>query len=169
MEIRQLSAEDAAVYQALRLFGLEESPSAFGASYSEEVDRPLEVVADRLRDERNYVVGAFAGDGRLVGIATLRREEREKLRHKAHVFGMFVLPQQRGQGAGRALLERLIERAREWGVRQLDLGVTASNEAAVGLYQSCGFERYGLERDAFKVGGEFYDVAYMALRLAGEN
>ena len=28
-----------------------------------------------------------------------------------------------------------------------------------------GFERYGLERDAFKIGDDFYDVAYMALRL----
>lgn len=52
-------------------------------------------------------------------------------------------------------------------MRQVDLGVTADNKAAVGLYASCGFERYGLERDAFKVGDSFYDVAYMALRLGG--
>lgn len=168
MEIRQLSAEDKTVYQDLRLFGLQESPTAFGASYSEEVERPLQVVAGRLEDERNYVVGAFTDDGQLVGIATLRREEREKLRHKAHVFGMFVLPQYRGQGAGRALLETLIARAWEVGVRQMDLGVTASNEPAVRLYESCGFERYGLEPDAFKVGGDFYDAAYMVLRLGGD-
>lgn len=168
MEIRQLGGEEAVVYQELRLFGLQESPTAFGASYDEEADRPLEVVSERLQDERNFVVGAFTDEGRLAGIATLRREEREKLRHKAHVFGMFVLPQYRGQGAGRALLERLIERAREIGVRQVDLGVTADNEAAVGLYASCAFERYGLERDAFKVGDDFYDVAYMALRLGGD-
>lgn len=113
MEIRQLNGEEAVVYQELRLFGLQESPTAFGASYDEEADRPLEVVRERLQDERNFVVGAFTEEGRLAGIATLRREEREKLRHKAHVFGMLVLPQYRGQGAGRALLERLIARGRE--------------------------------------------------------
>lgn len=168
MEIRELTAEDAAVYQALRLFGLEESPTAFGASYEEEVDRPLEEVAERLRDARNHTFGAITEEGQLAGIATLRREEREKLRHKAHVFGMYVRPELRRRGAGRALLEATVARAREIGVRQVDLGVTNSNAAAVGLYESFGFERFGLERDAFKVGAEYYDVAYLALHLGDE-
>jgi hypothetical protein len=67
MEIRQLSGEDAEMYRALRLRGLDESPTAFGSSYAEEVGRPVAVVKRRFADEHNHIFGAFTGDGRLVG------------------------------------------------------------------------------------------------------
>ena len=163
MEIRQLARDDAAAYQEARLFGLQESPNAFGSSYAAEVDRPLEVVAARLDDVRNYVCGAFADDGALIGVVTLRREPQGKTDHKAYVYGTYVRPEYRRQGVGRALMEAVITRAREVGLRQIELSVTQANEPAVLLYESCGFERYGLERDAFRVGDAFYDVAHMVL------
>lgn len=85
MEIRQLSGEDAEMYQALRLRGLEESPTAFGSSYAEEVERPVAVVKRRLADEHNHIFGAFTGEGRLVGMVTLRREPYVKMAHKGTI------------------------------------------------------------------------------------
>ena len=167
MEIQQLRPDDAATFQKLRLFALQESPAAFGSSYAEEADRPLEVVAERLEDVSNHVFAAFINEGRLIGVALLRREQRVKSGHKAFVFGMYVLPEHRRQGVGRALLETVISRASELGVRQVNLSVANANKAAVRLYESCGFERFGLERDAFRIGNDFYDVAHMALRLQG--
>lgn len=167
MEILQLTPDDAWAYQKLRLFALQESPTAFGSSYAEMADRPLEMFVERLSDARNHVFGAFTDNERLVGIATLRREQREKTGHTAHVFGMYVLPEHRRQGLGRALLEKLISTASDLGVRQVNLSVVSANKAAVYLYESCGFERFGLEKDAFRIEDDFYDVAYMALRLKG--
>jgi hypothetical protein len=92
MEIRQLASGDAAAYQELRLLGLQESPIAFGSSYAAEVDRPLDVVAARLGDPRNHVFGAFADDGALTGVVTLRREPQGKTYHKAYVYGTYVRP-----------------------------------------------------------------------------
>jgi ribosomal protein S18 acetylase RimI-like enzyme len=169
MKIEQLTPEDAATYQELRLFALQESPAAFGSSYAEEVDRPLEVVKERLADSRNHVFGAFSEDGQLVGMATLRREERVRTDHKAFLFGMYVLPEHRRQGIGRALLEAVISRAEGLGVRQVNLTVNSENSAAVLLYEACGFERFGLERDAFRIGDGFFDTAYMALRVQGNE
>jgi L-amino acid N-acyltransferase YncA len=169
MRIEQLSSEDAAVYQELRLFALQESPAAFGSSYAEEIDRPLEVVEKRLADSRNHVFGAFDEDGRLVGIATLRREERVRSAHKAFLFGMYVLPEHRREGVGRALLEAVIRRAEGVGIRQVNLTVNSKNSAAVLLYESCGFEQFGLERHAFRIGDGFVDTAYMALRVQGSS
>jgi ribosomal protein S18 acetylase RimI-like enzyme len=63
-------------------------------------------------------------------------------------------------------MEAVIERAHELGLRQIELSVTQTNEPAVLLYESGGLERYGLERDAFRVGDAFYDVAHMVLRLS---
>jgi ribosomal protein S18 acetylase RimI-like enzyme len=165
MEIRQLTAADAETYQALRLFALEESPTAFGSSYAEEANRPLDVVAKRLADEHNHIFGAFTGEGELVGMVTLRREQYVKMAHKANIFAMYVAPEQRQQGAGRALLAAVIARAVELGVRQANLSVTSTNEAAVALYESCGFERFGLERDSFLIDGVFYEAAYMVVRV----
>jgi ribosomal protein S18 acetylase RimI-like enzyme len=165
MEIRQLSGEDAEMYRALRLRGLDESPTAFGSSYAEEVGRPVAVVKRRFADEHNHIFGAFTGDGRLVGMVTLRREPYVKLAHKANIYAMYVAPEARQQGVGRALMAAALARAEALGVRQVNLTVTSTNEAAVGLYASCGFERFGLERDAFLIDGVFYDAAYMVLRL----
>ena len=169
MEIRALASPDAAVFQRLRLQGLQESPTAFGSSYAEEIERPLDEVARRLGAEGNdesFVLGAFAADGTLLGVTGLHRQARVKTGHKAHVWGMYVVPAFRGQGIGRALLEAVIERARALpGLRQLNLTVTASNEAARALYRSCGFETFGLERAALRVDGQYYDTEYMALRL----
>jgi flavin reductase (DIM6/NTAB) family NADH-FMN oxidoreductase RutF/ribosomal protein S18 acetylase RimI-like enzyme len=165
MEIRKLTSADATAYQELRLFGLQESPNAFGSSYAAEVDRPPEVVAARLDDVRNHTFGAFAGDRTLVGIVTLRREPQGKTDHKAYVYAMYVRPEQRRQGIGRRLLEAVIAQAHELGLRQIELSVTQANRAAVLLYESCGFEQYGLERDAFRVDDVFCDVSHMVLWL----
>jgi ribosomal protein S18 acetylase RimI-like enzyme len=147
------------------LFGLQESPTAFGSSYSEEVNRPLTVVAERLDDRLNHVFGAFDAEAQLVGVVTLRREGHLKGAHKAYIYAMYVTPEFRQLGVGRALLDAALARAAELGLRQVSLLVVTANRAAVRLYESAGFETFGLERDAFYVGEAYYDVAYMALKL----
>jgi RimJ/RimL family protein N-acetyltransferase len=164
--LRILGPDDAEVYQALRLEGLQTSATAFGSSYVEEIDRPLQEIARRLSDEGSYIFGAFAEDGRLVGVTGLYRERRLKTQHKAFIFGMYVTPEYRGQGVGRTLIEAAISQARDLsGLRQINLTVTKSNQAAYTLYKSCGFEEFGVERKAFEIEGCSYDVAYMALHL----
>ena len=54
-----------------------------------------------------------------------------------------VVATYRGRGVGRLLLNDLLERARAAGVRQLFLEVRVSNEAALRLYASAGFEEVG--------------------------
>ena len=167
MRITQLTRDDAAAYQDLRLYSLQESPEAFGSSFDEEVNRPLEIVANRIKDPANHVFGAFSEEDQLIGMVTLRWEQREKSIHKAAIYAMFVSPQYRGKGTGRALMDTAIQRARDIGVRQVILAVNNSNKAAVHLYEACGFERFGLETDSFLVGGKYYDAVYMTLPLEG--
>ena len=45
------------------------------------------------------------------------------------------------------------------------LSVTASNLAAVRLYEQAGFQRYGLLAKALKIGDTYYDKALMARTL----
>jgi len=52
---------------------------------------------------------------------------------------LFVEPEARGHGLARALIEAAVQSAKARGSRRLELDVSDSNEAALGLYESLGF------------------------------
>lgn len=54
---------------------------------------------------------------------------------------MYFLPQARGLGAGRAMLDRCLEAARGFGFRQCYLETLSGMDAAQRLYRAAGFER----------------------------
>ncbi len=78
---------------------------------------------------------------------------------------MYVAPEHRRGGVGRALLGFVVAHARACGVRQLKLGVNRSNLAARELYLSAGFVAFGIEPDALFVDGAYYDEERSILRL----
>lgn len=52
---------------------------------------------------------------------------------------LYVVPDRRGQGLGRALMEAAIDLARRKGATYMDLGTTEDDVAARALYESLGF------------------------------
>lgn len=168
MKIHLLLGNHAIAFQVLRLLALQESPSAFGASYEEECYRTLEQVEDHLvgSEERRFF-GYFNND-ELLGMVGVGREQGIKQSHTAFVRSMYVAPAARGQGVGRRLLTAAIEQAWEWrGVEQLSLAVTASNEPAVKLYENAGFVKVGRLPRALHIGGHYYDELQMVLMHVG--
>jgi ribosomal protein S18 acetylase RimI-like enzyme len=77
---------------------------------------------------------------------------------------VYVYQHGQGVGVGRILLAWAIERARQRGARNLFLGVWESNDKAIALYESRGFEKVGAYK--FKVGDTIDDEFIMRLRLA---
>ena len=77
---------------------------------------------------------------------------------------VYVYEARQGVGVGRILLAWAIERARQRGAKNLFLGVWESNERAIALYESRGFEKLGAYK--FKVGDTMDDEFIMRLRLA---
>ena len=161
--IRELAPDDAAAFQELRLHGLQESPSAFAGSYEDECDIPLATIAERLAPQPDRcVLGAF-DEQRLIGLLGLKREGARKLAHKAFLWGMYVNPAVRRCGTGRQLVAEALARAAAMpGVRQVNLGVNASNIAAIRLYEAMGFVAYGLERGFMLLDGQLHDEILMA-------
>jgi ribosomal protein S18 acetylase RimI-like enzyme len=106
-------------------------------------------------------------DGRVIGYGKIVHPT--PLPASAHVWyvsGLGVDPSYEGRGAGRALMDALIELARERGGRRMTLRVFAPNERARRLYERLGFELEGTLRGEFMVGdGEFVDDLFMALDL----
>jgi len=65
---------------------------------------------------------------------------------------LYVRDEARGHGVGRALVEGVVELAKERGCRRIELDTNEANEAALALYESLGFcavdKRFG-KRNVF--------------------
>ncbi|MBS2005934.1 MAG: GNAT family N-acetyltransferase [Cyanobacteria bacterium SZAS TMP-1] len=169
--IRKLGQEDFDLYWPVRLLALQESPEAFGASYEESKIMPREEAARRLSPaDGGFVLGAFCdldGSGeQLVGTLGLLRGSGLKVRHKAMIWGVYVVPAARGRSLSRALMLAALERCRSMdGLEELNLTVVVGNRPARRLYLSLGFETYGLEKRALKIADTYFDEELMTLSL----
>jgi ribosomal protein S18 acetylase RimI-like enzyme len=96
-----------------------------------------------LVPERDLFIGR--ADGLITGSAQLVRPPRnnEAQSHAATFMHSFVAPYARGHGLARLMMLKVEERARATGVRVLNLDVRETQSAAIKLYESLGYVRWG--------------------------
>lgn len=94
---------------------------------------PVEEEWDELDPQCQHVLARDAG-GAAIGTGRLTPTRK--------IGRMAVLASWRGRGVGAAMLQQLVERARELGWREVSLHAQVS---AIGFYQRFGFQAYGEE------------------------
>lgn len=97
-------------------------------------------------DKHNYVA---VMDGKVVGTFWLRANQPGRGSHVGNAAYM-VSPYARGKGVGKRIGEFSVEEARRLGFKSMQFNfVVKSNEVAVNLWKSIGFEVIGEIPDAF--------------------
>jgi ribosomal protein S18 acetylase RimI-like enzyme len=132
IQIREASAEDAQAIARL-LYD-------FNTEYEAETPPVAELTrhATRMLEEGEMTV-LLAGDDP-DGLALLRfRPSVWTERQEAYLQELYVVPDRRGQGIGRALMEAVLATCRARGAAWIDLNTAESDEAARGLYEKFGF------------------------------
>jgi putative acetyltransferase len=125
---------------------------AFESSEIEEAEangRAFFLIGE-ARNEIVAILGLWAGKG-------------EHDRHSAR-FGLAVRKEWRRRGLGRRLIENAISEAKTWPhFCRIELECTLTNESAIRLYESLGFQREGVRRKSTDMGRGPQDMLLMSL------
>ncbi len=119
-----------------------------------------------LVPERDLFIGRL--DGKIAGSAQLVRPPRnnEAQAFSAIITTNFVAPWARGHGLARELTLAVESEARDQDLRFLTLDVRETQTAAIQLYESLGYERWGTNPNYATVGGKMVAGHYYAKRLS---
>jgi ribosomal protein S18 acetylase RimI-like enzyme len=132
MSVRVAQPEDAAAIGRLL--------DAFNREYGDFTPGP-EALAERVAPllDGDELVALVAGEGP-DGVAILRLRPALWTRAlECYVAELYVTPERRGHGLGRALMTAALEQARKRGADRIDLVTAEDDAAARGLYESLGF------------------------------
>jgi GNAT superfamily N-acetyltransferase len=142
------------------------TPTGFDL-HEEAVTPPLQRVFDLTPDVDqfptfDYVLIAEV-DGRAAGVAALAYEAENR---RAIIRHFYVDRAQRRQGAGMALMEAVIAKAREWPSRCMWLETQDVNYDAIRFYERAGFHWCGLDRSLDEHDGSASDETAVFFMLS---
>ena len=120
----------------------------FNAEFREPTP-PAAVIAGQMRD---LLPGAdtvvLLADPGPSGLAVMRfRPGIYGPAVESYLAELYVVPDERGNGIGRALMETALDLARAEGAEYMDLGTSEADFAARALYESLGFSNRGGKPD----------------------
>jgi ribosomal protein S18 acetylase RimI-like enzyme len=133
--IRRAGAEDADVVARLL--------RDFNAEYEDPVPPQVEM-AERIRAllAHGDTVILLAGEPACALSVTRFRPGLWSPNLESYLAELYVVPDRRGQGIGRALMEETMATARAAGADTMELGTGEDDVAARALYESLGFDNH---------------------------
>jgi ribosomal-protein-alanine N-acetyltransferase len=110
--------------------------------------------------DAGYSGWVYEEDGRIIGYAVLMLVLDE-----AHLLNISIAKSHQGRGLGRALLEYMMQIARGHGAANIFLEVRPSNQAAIHLYESTGFNEMAIRRGYYPAANGREDAVLMGMAL----
>jgi ribosomal protein S18 acetylase RimI-like enzyme len=124
------------------------SRDAMGNAKPLEPDVRARLIPGLQKHPTTLIFLAFDGDrpvGAAVGFVGFATFAAKPL---INIHDFVVLPESRGKGVGRLLLNAVEEKGRQLDCCKLTLEVMDNNQHALRMYEAAGFVRYALQKDA---------------------
>jgi ribosomal protein S18 acetylase RimI-like enzyme len=150
-------------YKMLRLEALKNDPMAFTSSYEEEQEAADEKWIDDIKN-KDFLFAEQ--NGKLIGMSSYSFETKNKTKHIANIWGVYVSPEHRGKGIGNQLLITVIGNIKQnKEIRKIRIGVNSDQIPAKRLYERAGFKVVGTLKNEIRHNGKFYDETIMEMSL----
>lgn len=119
---------------------------------------------ERVRDGLPVVV-AVAENGQILGWGALSRYHTRWGYRFTVENSVYVHPDARGRGIGKALLDTLVTRARALGFHAIVASVDGTNAVSIRLHERAGFQQMGRLTEIIHKFDRWLDVVYLQLTL----
>jgi L-amino acid N-acyltransferase YncA len=155
VDIRDARADDWARVSEIYWDGMRDGLATFETEVPSremwEAAHPLRLVAER--------------EGQIVGFAALSPASSRHCYAGVGENSVYVARHAQGQGVGRALLDKLISRARREGFWTIQTSIFPENRASLALHERCGFRIVGTRERIAKRDGVWRDTVFLEKRL----
>lgn len=163
--IREAKAQDAEkMIDYLNMVGGESDNLMHG---KDEFQVPAERMRDHLisaeRSDNSLILVGTLGD-EIIACASLEGYPNRRVKHRAKL-SISVRKEHWNQGIGTAMMDEIIARAREMGIKVIELEVLAGNAGAIALYHKMGFWDLGVYENFWFVNNRYEDAILMCLGL----
>ena len=155
-QIRPLVAEDWEFVRSIYLAGIATGQATF------ETDAPTWEGWNKA----HFTTSRFVANAkeRVVGWAALSPVSTRAVYAGVAEVSVYIDSEWRGQGIGRALLERLVTESERNAIWTLQASIFPENAASISLHKSCGFREVGTRERIGKMEGVWRDTILLERR-----
>ena len=160
LNVANAATKDLGVLSDLYTFSIKCNPSGFVQDIS--FHGSLEMIIFDLKSHGgDFLVGKL--HNRIIAMGGLRKVSEKRV----ELCKLHVHPKFHGYGYGKEMTNRLIRRAEELSFEEMELHVTNTQKAALGLYRSLGFYETDQKVYYLDLQGEkkSFDTVYMEKKL----
>jgi RimJ/RimL family protein N-acetyltransferase len=164
--LRKPMVEDAnGMIEYLNIVGGESENLLFGKDeFHLTVEQEIEHIKS-VSSSLNTLMVLGIIDNNIVSIAQISSPNRKRIAHNGEI-AISVKKEYWRNAIGSAVMKQLIGFAKENGtIKNISLGVKASNSNAIKMYEKFGFEKIGVHKNFFNVNGNFDDEILMDLYI----
>ncbi len=160
--IEKAKTSDAkALIEYLNIVGGESDNLLFGKNeFTMTVEKEEEYIKN-INKLQNSAIFVGKIDEKVVAVGSINSSQNKRINHHGEL-ALSVKKEYWGQGIGYAMMEKIIDFAKENQVTKiLTLGVKDDNVNGIKLYKKCGFEEVGVFKDFFQIDNKYYDKIIM--------